>query len=66
MLNELGALATSGKTVLELSVQLVISKMFMDPTGLLAWEKFVAKIGGIIKKMMTSNFQTVPERLPME
>ena len=65
MLNELGALATSGKTVLELSVQLVISKMFMDPTGLLAWEKFVAKIGGIIKKMMTSNFQTVPERLPM-
>ena len=38
MLNELGALATSGKTVLELSVQLVISKIFMDPTGLLAWE----------------------------
>ena len=63
-LNELGALATAGKTVLELSVQLVISKMFMDPTGLLAWEKFVAKIGGIIKKMTTSNFQTAPERPP--
>jgi hypothetical protein len=67
MLSEMGALTASAKTSLELSVQLVISKMFMDPSGLLAWEKFVSKVGAIIKKKAATEAasEAASEVLPM-
>ena len=66
LINELSSLAETAKNALQLNVQLFISRMFMDGTGLIAWEKFVEKIGAIIKKVSAANLPPVSATAPME
>ena len=66
LINELSSLTETAKNALQSNVQLVISRMFMDNTGLIAWEKFVEKIGAIIKKVSAANLPPVSATAPME